>query len=196
MMWYNIKKRVKKMRVEYTIIRSSRRTMSIEIKPDGQMLVRIPRRVSDAEAKRFVESKADWIKKTLIKIEERMEANPPAEKFTETEMKILKKRAKKEIPILVDYYAPLIGVDYGRISIRAQKTLWGSCTAEGNLNFNCLLILLPERVMRYVVVHELCHRKEMNHSNRFWAEVGKILPDYRALRKQLKEEGSALLDRL
>ena len=195
-MWYNIKKRVKKMRVEYTIIRSSRRTMSIEIKPDGQMLVRIPRRVSDAEAKRFVESKADWIKKTLIKIEERMEANPPAEKFTETEMKILKKRAKKEIPILVDYYAPLIGVDYGRISIRAQKTLWGSCTAEGNLNFNCLLILLPERVMRYVVVHELCHRKEMNHSNRFWAEVGKILPDYRALRKQLKEEGSALLDRL
>ena len=195
-MWYNIKKRVKKMRVEYTIIRSSRRTMSIEIKPDGQMLVRIPRRVSDAEAKRFVESKADWIKKTLIKIEERMEANPPAEKFTETEMKILKKRAKKEIPILVDYYAPLIGVDYGRISIRAQKTLWGSCTAEGNLNINCLLILLPERVMRYVVVHELCHRKEMNHSNRFWAEVGKILPDYRALRKQLKEEGSALLDRL
>lgn len=184
------------MRVEYTIIRSSRRTMSIEIKPDGQMLVRIPRRVSDAEAKRFVESKADWIKKTLIKIEERMEANPPAEKFTETEMKILKKRAKKEIPILVDYYAPLIGVDYGRISIRAQKTLWGSCTAEGNLNFNCLLILLPERVMRYVVVHELCHRKEMNHSKRFWAEVGKILPDYRALRKQLKEEGSALLDRL
>ena len=184
------------MRVEYTIIRSSRRTMSIEIKPDGRMILRIPNRVSDAEAKRFVESKADWIRKTLTKIEERKEENPPGEKFSETELKIIKKKAKKEIPILVDYYAPKIGVTYGRISIRAQRTLWGSCTAEGNLNFNCLLVLLPERVMRYVVVHELCHRKEMNHSKRFWAEVGKVMPDYKVLRKQLKEDGTSLLDRL
>ncbi len=184
------------MRVEYTVIRSSRRTMSIEIKPDGKMLLRIPYRVSDAEAKRFVESKADWIKKTLTKIEERNEENPPGEKFSETELKIIKKKAKKEIPILVDYYAPKIGVTYGRISVRAQRTLWGSCTAEGNLNFNCLLVLLPERVMRYVVVHELCHRKEMNHSKRFWAEVAKVLPDYKALRKQLKDDGTSLLDRL
>ena len=112
------------MRVEYTVIRSSRRTMSIEIKPDGRMILRIPNRVSDAEAKRFVESKADWIRKTLIKIEERNEENPPGEKFSETELKIIKKKAKKEIPILVDYYAPKIGVTYGRISIRAQRTLW------------------------------------------------------------------------
>ena len=184
------------MRVEYTIIRSSRRTMSIEIKPDGRMLLRIPYRVSDAEAKRFVESKADWIRKTLTKIEESNEENPPGEKFSEPELKIIKKKAKKEIASLVDYYAPKIGVTYGRIAIRAQRTLWGSCTAEGNLNFNCLLVLLPERVMRYVVVHELCHRKEMNHSKRFWAEVGKVLPDYKALRKQLKDEGTNLLERL
>lgn len=184
------------MRAEYRIIRSSRRTMAIEIKNDGQILVRIPYRVTNAEAKRFVESKADWIINTLEKIEERNENNPPAEKFTETELKIIKKKAKKEIPILVDYYAPLVGVSYGRVSIRAQKTLWGSCTADGNLNFNCLLVLLPERVMRYVVVHELCHRREMNHSKRFWNEVGKILPDYKILRKQLKEDGSSLLDRL
>ena len=184
------------MRVEYTIVRSSRKTMSLEVKPDGRVFVRIPRRVSDADAKRFVESKADWLKKTLIKVEERNAQNPPAEKFSETELKIIKKKAKKEIPILVDYYAPKIGVSYGRISIRAQKTRWGSCTADGNLNFNCLLILLPERVMRYVVVHELCHRKEMNHSKRFWAEVSKVLPDYKILRKQLKDDGTSLLDRL
>lgn len=184
------------MRIEYTIIRSSRRTMAIEIKPDGKRLVRIPRRVSDAEAKKFVESKAGWIKKTLTKIEETREYQPSVSKFSDAEIKILKKKAKKEIPILVDYYAPKIGVTYGRISIRAQRTLWGSCTAEGNLNFNCLLVLLPERVMRYVVVHELCHRKEMNHSKRFWAEVANVLPDYKALRKQLKDEGTSLLERL
>ena len=96
----------------------------------------------------------------------------------------------------MDYYAPLIGVTYNRISIRAQRTLWGSCTADGNLNFNCLLVLLPERVMRYVVVHELCHRKEMNHSKRFWSEVSKILPDYKELRKQLKDNGNIYLERL
>ncbi|MBO4309824.1 MAG: M48 family metallopeptidase [Lachnospiraceae bacterium] len=184
------------MRIEYKIIRSSRRTMAIEIKPDGQILVRIPNRVSDAQARKFVESKADWIKKTLLKIESRAQNEAPIVKFTDTELKIIKKKAKKEIPVLVDMYASKIGVSYNRISIRAQKTLWGSCTAEGNLNFNCLLVLLPERIMRYVVVHELCHRKEMNHSKRFWYEVSKIIPDYRELRKQLKETGNRYLERL
>lgn len=184
------------MKLEYRIIRSSRRTMAIEIRRDGEVIVRIPNRVTNAQAKRFVESKKDWIISTLEKIEKSQDTNIPKEKFTETEMKIIRKRAKREIPILVDEYAPLIGVTYNRISIRAQKTRWGSCTFDGNLNFNCLLVLLPERVMRYVVVHELCHRKEMNHSKKFWNEVAKILPDYKELRKKLKEEGANLLDRL
>ena len=184
------------MRVEYKIIRSSRKTMAIEIKPDGRVYVRIPNRISDRQARNFVESKADWLKKNLEKIELRNEEKGEVEPFSETELKIIKKKAKREIPILVDYYAPIIGVTYNHISIRAQRTLWGSCTAEGNLNFNCLLVLLPERVMRYVVVHELCHRKEMNHSKRFWSEVSKILPDYKELRKQLKDNENIYLERL
>ena len=89
-----------------------------------------------------------------------------------------------------------MGVDYGRITIRAQHTRWGSCSAQGNLNFNCLLMLTPDDVKAYVVVHELCHRKEMNHSARFWAEVERVLPGYRESRRWLRENGGALICRL
>jgi predicted metal-dependent hydrolase len=93
----------------------------------------------------------------------------------------------------VQYFAPLVGVDYRRITIRSQKTRWGSCSSSGNLNFNCLLLLAPPEVLDYVVVHELCHRKEMNHAPRFWAEVGRVLPDYKKRNKWLKENGSRLM---
>ena len=94
------------------------------------------------------------------------------------------------------YYAPAVGVTYDRITIRSQRTRWGSCSSRGNLNFNCLLMLAPEKVVDYVVVHELCHRKEMNHSPRFWAEVERILPDYRQSKRWLKENGQSLMGQL
>ena len=86
-----------------------------------------------------------------------------------------------------------MGVTYGKITIRHQKTRWGSCSGTGNLNFNCLLMLVPEQVLDYVVVHELCHRKEMNHSPRFWKEVEAIFPEYREARKWLKDHGGSLI---
>ena len=102
-------------------------------------------------------------------------------------------RAALVIPERVAHFAPLVGVDYGSITIRSQKTRWGSCSSKGNLNFNCLLLLAPPEVLDYVVVHELCHRKQMNHSPRFWAEVGRVLPDYKIRVKWLKENGSRLM---
>lgn len=95
-----------------------------------------------------------------------------------------------------EYYAPLIGVTYNRIAIRAQHTRWGSCSGKGNLNFNCLLALVPAEVLDYTVVHELCHLKEMNHSPKFWGEVEKILPDYKQCRKWLKENGPKVIARI
>ena len=106
------------------------------------------------------------------------------------------KQVKTIIPVRAAYFAPLVGVSYGRITIRSQHTRWGSCSSKGNLNFNCLLALVPPEVLDYVVVHELCHRKEMNHSPRFWAEVERILPDYKMSLKWLKENGTALIGRL
>ena len=97
---------------------------------------------------------------------------------------------------MAEFYAPLVGVSYGRITIRSQRGRWGSCSGAGNLNFNCLLMLTPPQVREYVVVHELCHRKQMNHSSQFWAEVERILPDYRQRRQWLKDQGGALIARL
>lgn len=94
----------------------------------------------------------------------------------------------------MEYFAPLVGVTYNRIFIKEQKTRWGSCSSKGNLNFNWRLILAPEEVLNYVVVHELAHRKEMNHSKAFYAIVESVLPDYRQSRKWLRENGQRLWD--
>ncbi len=117
-------------------------------------------------------------------------------RLTNEEIQALAERAKITFPELVSRYANIIGVSYGRVTIRHQKTRWGSCSSKGNLNFNCLLMLAPQDVIEYVVVHELCHIKQMNHSKAFWAEVEKILPDYKDSVKWLKTEGGKLMRRV
>ncbi len=116
--------------------------------------------------------------------------------FSKEDLDELGKRARKILIPMTEEVAEYMGVKYGRIAIRAQRSRWGSCSSKGNLNFNRLLVLLPENVQRYVVVHELCHLNEMNHSKRFWAEVAKYQPTYKADRKQLKELEGALLSRI
>ena len=179
--------------MEYTIIRSNRRSLSITIDPDANLIVRAPRRMSDKTIAAFVASKRDWIEKHMEKVRNRAAKREEVPEFTEEERKALTKKARKMILEKVAYYAPIVGVTYGRIAIRKQRTVWGSCSAKGNLNFNYLLAMMPDEVVDYVVVHELCHRKEMNHSPRFWAEVEKVIPNHKALRKWLKEEGSVYL---
>ena len=98
----------------------------------------------------------------------------------------------KIFPERVEHYARLMGISYGRITIREQKTRWGSCSGKGNLNFNWKLTLMPMEILDYVVVHELAHRKEMNHSRKFWKIVEQVLPDYQERRKRLRELADSL----
>ena len=144
----------------------------------------------------FLNEKRDWIEKHLRKMQERQELLAVQQPFTMGEIKELANKAVVAIPEKVRKYAPLVGVDYGRITIRNQRTRWGSCSSKGNLNFNCLLMLFPEEVLDYVVVHELCHRKHMNHSKEFYAEVARVFPDYRRCQKWLKENGGMYVNRL
>ena len=167
----------------------------MEVKPDGQVIVRVPIRLPDSEICKFVHKHEEWIQKHQEIARQRLEERPPVEKLTMQEIQELSDQAVKVIPQRVAYYAPKIGVDYGRITIRNQKTRWGSCSANGNLNFNCLLMLTPSEVIDSVVVHELCHRKEMNHSDRFYAEVLRVFPDYWKWNRWLKENGGQLMQR-
>lgn len=181
---------------EPLIIRSNRKSIAIEIKKDFSIIVRAPFFMTDNEINAFVESKKDWIDKHIIDMQKRKEEASSVEKFSVEEIKELADKALKYIPQRVSYYSSIIGVDYGRITIRNQVSRWGSCSAKGNLNFNCLLMLTPSDVIDYVVVHELCHRKEMNHSPKFWAEVEKFLPNYKSSKKWLKDNGGALIEKL
>jgi predicted metal-dependent hydrolase len=178
------------MDLNYKLIRSARKTVSLRITPEGGIEVRCPNRMRRGDVDAFVRSKQGWIETHLAKL-------PPARpKLTEKELEELRRRAKEILPQRVDYYARLIGVTYGTITVRSQRTRWGSCSSKGNLNFNCLLMLTSPEILDYVVVHELCHRKELNHSARFWAQVERILPDYRIRRKWLKDNANALIGRL
>ncbi len=176
--------------ISYEIHRSNRRTIAIAIKSDRTVLVRCPQRMSLAQIESFVSSKRQWIMRQLGK------CPVSVQKLTQQEQAELKRMAAQKIGQSVARFAPVVGVSYNGISLRWQKTRWGSCSAKGNLNFNCLLALAPAEVLDYVVVHELCHRKEMNHSAKFWAEVSRVLPDYKTPRLWLKKNGAGLTARL
>ena len=184
------------MKREIELIRSKRKTICIEVTPDARVIVRAPKYASLSDINRLIGEKSDWIDKHLRKFEEknRQRDQAPQPELTKQEIKLLTTRAKRIIPQRVRFYAKLMGVEYGRVTIRMQKSRWGSCSAKGNLNFNCLLMRTPDEIIDYVVVHELCHLKEMNHSPRFWAEVEKIFPDYIERRKWLKDHGNEIMN--
>ena len=181
--------------MKVTVIRSNRKTVAIQVNSDLSVTVRAPYSASEKDIEEILKKKEAWISRHIEKIKktkERFEAEP-TEKLTREKVIALAEEALKVIPERVEYFAKVIGVTYGKITVRNQKTRWGSCSSKGNLNFNCLLMLAPPEVLDYVVVHELCHRKQMNRSKAFWLEVEKVLPNYKEVRKWLKEEGSQMI---
>ena len=181
--------------MKVTVIRSNRKTVAIQVNSDLSVTVRAPYSASEKDIEEILKKKEAWISRHIEKIKktkERFEAEP-TEKLTREKVIALAEEALKVIPERVEYFAKVIGVTYGKITVRNQKTRWGSCSSKGNLNFNCLLMLAPPEVLDYVVVHELCHRKQMNHSKAFWLEVEKVLPNYKEVGKWLKEEGSQMI---
>lgn len=178
------------------VVYSARRTLGLEVLGSGQVKIRVPNRTKDGVIREFAESRKAWIVEKYLLMERRQEERekqgvPDYVEHPELEA-LYREQARARISERVAWFARIMGVSYGRITIRAAKTRWGSCSAKGNLNFHWKLILMPEEVLDYVVVHELAHRKQMNHSPAFWAEVEKVLPDYRERRRWLKTWGQTV----
>lgn len=185
---WSIKKADGRGEIRISVIRSARKSLGLEVRDANTVLARIPTRVSDRELKAFVENHRSWILENTEVMAEREEKRkstpaPPPELLSKTDrMKIQLKIGKR-----VRHYCEAMGVTVGYVTVKNQKTRWGSCSAKGNVNFNYQLAFLPDELLDYVVIHELAHRRHMNHSRAFWAEVEKYCPDYLERREQLKE---------
>lgn len=176
--------------LEYTVIRSNRKSICIEISPDLQIKVRAPQKMLDSQIRAFVASKDKWITDHLAIMQERLEsqaADTSRKPLSGSELAALAQKAFIVIPERVKHFAPIIGVTYGRITIRHQKTRWGKLQFIRQPEFQLHAHDYHPELIDYVVVHELCHRKQMNHSPLFWAEVERALPNYKELRKELRQ---------
>lgn len=177
--------------IKYQLIRSNRKTLSISLDENGDIIAKAPLRMQEYQIAKFIESKKNWIIKKQAQMKIRR-TNHAAEKALDIHMIAPKgltygEWASRIITRRVAELATLMQVRYGNIHIRQQKTRWGSCSSKGNLNFNWRLVLMPEEVMDYVIIHELCHLRYMNHSKEFWQYVGSVMPDYAKWKQWLKE---------
>ena len=176
------------------LVRSSRKTLAVQIRADGTVIARAPLRMPKDRILYFLSEKASWIRMQQGRMQEREKMRQQARIHLDAaQEKELRERAKSVLAQRTAYFARQVGVTYGRITVRDQKTRWGSCSQTGNLNFNFRLILAPLEVLDYVVVHELCHRRQMNHFAQFWQEVARVLPDYRERKAWLTENGWRLM---
>lgn len=177
------------MNIEYTIRKSNRaRNLRLTINLDGELIVTKPWLVSTRQAEKFVQQKSDWILKKMTAMKRRGDNSPLANVSAADYLKY-KEQARVLVTQKVAEFNRLYDHDYNRIFIRNQKTRWGSCSAKKNLNYNFRIALLPERLVDYIIVHELCHLRELNHSPRFWGLVEQAIPDYKETRKELRVMG-------
>ena len=180
----------------YTVIRSKRKSFAITIKEDASILFRVPLHASSKQIMQMAQEKSHWIITHYLDICAKKNSRPHSDlsavQRTALESRY-KEAARSYIPKRVAYYQTLTGGSYRRITIRDQKTRWGSCSSKGTLSFNWRLMLAPPAILDYVVVHELCHLNHMNHSPAFWQAVERVYPDYRNARKWLKDHGNELI---
>ena len=176
------------------LIRARRKTLSIRITQEGNLEIRAPLGMPKGEIEAFLKEKAQWIETHRAKVLAEYAQGQEAP-LGEGEILTLAEQMRQRLPEKLNRHAASMGVTFGRVTIRCQQTRWGSCSSRGNLNFNCLLMLAPEEVLDYVVVHELAHRKQMNHSALFWQEVARECPNYKKSLRWLKDRGGALLSR-
>jgi predicted metal-dependent hydrolase len=176
--------------INYFIRHSSRaKRIRLTIYPGGKLVITLPNKRAERYVERFLKEKADWIvtKVGVLKQQPQPTAYEKKKDYLAHKLKALE-LVKEKLKQLNEFY----GFKYLNVSVRDQSTRWGSCSSAGNLSFNYRIAKLPDRLIDYIVVHELCHLKEMNHSSRFWSLVGQTIPDYQSIKRELKTKGLEL----
>ena len=163
------------------IIRSNRKSGSLQVQSDGSILIRAPFGYGLQDAEELLQKHEKWIKKTQLRLLSR-----PTFSDDPKEIARLKRKAQEILPLKVEKYASLMGLSPQKVKIGRAKGCFGSCSYSGNVNFSCYLMLYPEEAIDYVVVHELAHLKCKGHDQRFYSLVAKYMPDYKEREKLLK----------
>jgi len=178
--------------ISYTHRRSARaRRMRLAVGRDGAVVLTTPMRTAERFGEGFVLRHARWVMAALARIRSLPPPDPVA-RYGRREYLLHREVARAFVLARLAVFAPLLGgpgvpgVSFARVAIRDQKTCWGSCSRKGNLNFNYKIVFLPPHLQDYVIVHELAHLRELNHSPRFWALVASVIPDWRAARRELR----------
>lgn len=166
--------------------RGKRKTLAISVTDKMQLSIKAPLRMSEREIDRFVNQRRFWIYKQAKRAQRAAENHV---EYSESEERRLREKARRVLTEKTDRFKKELDVEYKRIRIGDQKTRWGSCSSKGTISYSWRLILMPDEIQDYVVVHELCHLHEMNHSKKFWEWVGRIIPDYQRRRRWLKSHG-------
>jgi predicted metal-dependent hydrolase len=167
------------------IKRSKRvRLMRISVSCDAGVVVTVPFGIEVGRLETFIRAKANWILRKVKYVSKFK--NLPRLKASKAEYRELKLQALNLAQEKVKYWNQFYNFTYNRVSVKNQKTRWGSCSRKGNLNFNYKIVHLTSAQLDYLIVHELCHLKEMNHGRGFWELVGQTIPNYKTLRKELK----------
>lgn len=171
--------------ISYTLRRDRRaKHFRITVHPDGKCIITVPFYYRKSVFSQFLEDNTEWLQKKLQK--KNREKRLLSGYYSRKEYLYLKERAREFILREIEECNRIYNFSYKKIHIRNQRSCWGSCSTQKNLNFHYKLFLLPKRLARYVIVHELCHLREMNHSSRFWGLVSQAIPDYKEFRKELK----------
>ncbi|MCQ2479883.1 MAG: M48 family metallopeptidase [Clostridia bacterium] len=168
---------------DFILKRSQRKTLALEIKKSGEIIVRAPLKLSEKKINSFVEQHSEWIEKNLKKVQERKENHPEPD---EKEIEILRQKAKEYLPERTAYFAEIMGVQYTSLKITSAKTRYGSCSGRNGICYSLYLMQKPMEAIDYVIVHELAHTVHHNHSAQFYALIEKYMPDYKERNRLLK----------
>jgi len=185
--------KIKDRDIEYTLkINKRGKSIRLAVHPGGRVVVSVPRFIPQFIINKFISDKADWLLDKVLYFSKFKVIEKKSKKEKREEYLNNKEAAQKLAESRLEYFNKFYNYKWGRVTIRNQKTRWGSCSRKGNLNFNYKIVLISKEESDYIIVHELCHLKEFNHGKKFWDLVALNISNYKEVRNGLRQNNLKL----